>query len=85
MSAAGKPKVSMSWSSVALRVAAWNSAKAADANGSGATRKHREAAKAAAPVGASGSESMMPGTSASNGYEPASPEPEASAGGESVV
>jgi len=84
VSSAGGPKASMSGSSVALQVAAWNSAKAAAANGSGALRKRREAARAVASAGAPGSESMMSGAFASSREGPASPEPEASAGGRSV-
>jgi len=84
MSSAGGPKASMSGSSVTLRVAAWNSVKAAAANGSGALGKRREAARAVASAGAPGSESMMSGAFASSREGPASPQPEASAGGRSV-
>jgi len=63
----------------------FETAKAVEANGSSAPGRRCGVARAAASIGAPGSESMMPGTSASNGYEPASPEPEASAGGESMM
>jgi len=82
---AGGSKESMSGSSVLLRAAAWKSAKAVEANGLLAPGRRCGVARAAASTGAPGSESVMPGTSASNGYESASPEPEASAEGESMM